>query len=263
MIIVTHGHPDHIGSTGRLQAHGVPVLAHRRDAEMLARRRADPAAYQAELQAWLAVCGVPAEEAADWSDLLASRLPRLTFAPDRFVEDGEQVTLGSLSLEVRWTPGHTPGHIVLWEPARRLLFTGDHVLPDLAPNVGIEPGWLDDPLRAYTESLEALAQTKEVTGLPGHGEPFDPAPRAAALLEHQRARSAAILEAVGAGAPDAYAIARRLWAADTWAGFSPYIRTNAIRTVSAHLARLFADGKVETGPVTWQFRLAARPVHLP
>ncbi len=47
------------------------------------------------------------------------------FTPDQWLEDGESVTVGSLRFEVRHVPGHTPGHVVFYQPEARLAFVGD------------------------------------------------------------------------------------------------------------------------------------------
>ncbi len=49
------------------------------------------------------------------------------------------------------TPGHTRGHVVFSDPASRLLFTGDHVLPTITPSIGFEPVATDNPLGDFLE----------------------------------------------------------------------------------------------------------------
>src|SRR5258705_12538692 len=75
---------------------------------------------------------------------------------DRFLADNDVVTVGGRDLRVIHTPGHSPGHIVLHMPSEALLFTGDHVLPHITPNVSAGPLGSADPLGDYLASLDLL-----------------------------------------------------------------------------------------------------------
>jgi hydroxyacylglutathione hydrolase len=99
-IIVTHGHIDHCGSAGIFAEElGVPIEGpHEDDRFWIARLEDDGRNY--------GVTGKP-------------------FEPDRWLVDGDTVTLGDLTLDVRHCPGHTPGHIVLHHPESRLAIVGD------------------------------------------------------------------------------------------------------------------------------------------
>lgn len=250
MVIVTHAHPDHMGSATRLQALGTRIFGHRADAGLYARRAADPTGYRDAVARWLTERGAPREDAAAWAASLAGRYERVRYVPDAFLGDDEEVRVGDLRLRATWTPGHTPGHLILTLPHRRLLFVGDHVLPSLAPNVGEAPDTPPNPLPAYLDSLRRLGRLRDVVGLPGHGDPFDVGPRAQALAAHQTARGRLVRQAVREGAHDANTVAARLWDAATWATFTPLLKTNAIATVSAHLARL--EARAEIVRETWR-----------
>src|SRR3989304_976853 len=63
---------------------------------------------------------------------------------------------GYFDFETTWTPGHSPGHICLYEPNRKILLTGDHVLPTITPNVSIHAQTHGSPLGDYMRSLELL-----------------------------------------------------------------------------------------------------------
>ena len=99
-IIVTHGHIDHCGSAGILAEElGVPIEGpHEDDRFWIARLEDDGKNY-----------GVPGKP----------------FEPDRWLVDGDQVTVGNLTFDIRHCPGHTPGHVVLHHPESKLAIVGD------------------------------------------------------------------------------------------------------------------------------------------
>ncbi len=83
--------------------------------------------------------------------------------PDVLLEHGDSVSLAGRQLRAVWTPGHTPGHLCLHEESENLLLTGDHVLPRISPNIGLQP---HPPLAAYLRSLEFLAAYDTAEALP-------------------------------------------------------------------------------------------------
>ena len=101
---------------------------------------------------------------------------------------------------MEWTPGHTPGHVIVWEDRLNLVLLGDHVLPTASPNIGIDPDLEGNPLPGYLESLRGLAARPGQVALPGHGHRFDLVARAQQLLAHQEDRAARVLAAVRDGA---------------------------------------------------------------
>ena len=98
---LTHGHLDHVGAVGELaQFYGVPVIG-------------------------------PHKEDDFWLEALSQQSKMFGFpVPERvdvtqWLEGGEQLTLGNYQFEVRFTPGHTPGHVVIYSKDLGLVWTGD------------------------------------------------------------------------------------------------------------------------------------------
>lgn len=142
-ILLTHGHLDHVGATGELKAKtGVPVIG-------------------------------PGRDDAFWIDALAQQAqmfgfpPVQGFAPDRWLAQGDSVTVGEETLEVYHCPGHTPGHVVLLHRAQRLAFVGDVLFRG-----GI--GRTDFPRGNHQQLIDSILHTllplgDDITFVPGHG----------------------------------------------------------------------------------------------
>src|SRR5437899_11094988 len=75
--------------------------------------------------------------------------------PDQLLGDEDEILLGDgRTLEVIWTPGHTPGHCCLLLKPERILFVGDHLLPKITPHVGLWPNGPENPLGHFPPSHE-------------------------------------------------------------------------------------------------------------
>jgi glyoxylase-like metal-dependent hydrolase (beta-lactamase superfamily II) len=180
-IVVSHGHVDHFGAARSvLEWHGgeVPVYAHPADIPKMeegGRRWRDALPHYA---AYFARLGVPAEVMqAAAGDIGASLKLARRLAKVRAAPVGEVLRLAHVALEVHHMPGHTPGVICLYDRARRIFFSDDHLLEKVSPNPLIElgPGGEEGawrPLVAYLESVGRLHALEVELVLPGHAEPF-------------------------------------------------------------------------------------------
>jgi len=90
--------------------------------------------------------------------------------PDVWLGAGEVVTVGSRTLDVVATPGHTRGHVVFVDSERDLLFAGDHVLPSITPSIAVEPDPRPLALRDYLDSLRLVRAMPDRMLLPAHGD---------------------------------------------------------------------------------------------
>ncbi len=94
--------------------------------------------------------------------------PKLeTFTPDRWLHDGDTVTVGEMALEVRHCPGHTPGHVVFFHRGERIAFVGDVLFRGSIGRTDFPRGDHATLLRSITERLWPLGD--DVTFVPGHG----------------------------------------------------------------------------------------------
>ncbi|NIF20675.1 MBL fold metallo-hydrolase [Candidatus Pantoea multigeneris] len=142
-ILLTHGHLDHVGAAAELAAF-----------------------YQVEIVG-------PHRNDAFWLENLPTQSQMFGFAhceplqPNRWLEEGDVVTVGEVSLQVLLCPGHTPGHIVFYDAAGRLLVSGDVIFRGGVGRTDFPQGSHEDLITAIHTKLLPLGD--DVTFLPGHG----------------------------------------------------------------------------------------------
>ncbi len=169
-VLITHGHPDHGGMAGRLQEkHQSKIWLHELDVAS-SHTFADRKGLDLdELRVFLEHNGLsPADADAFLKQELPFRRFVADFEPDRTLKGGEELVVGDFVFEVVWTPGHTPGHVCLYEKNRKILITGDHVLPQITPNVSLEKSDRGNPLATYMESLTKIESLDVEVMLPAH-----------------------------------------------------------------------------------------------
>lgn len=269
-IVVTHGHADHGGQApGLRERSGAPIWLHRRDAPLVSRERPVDAADPDGLVDWLARYGFPPEEAEGARRSVGGALgPVHLYEPDRLLDGGETFAAGPYRFEVIWTPGHTPGHVCIYEATRRLVLTGDHLFGRAAPNVRLMPYSPLDMMRQYIDSLRRIGELPAERGLPGHGEPFERvAERAELVVRHQLSRREHLRGLMLERPRTAYELAQVVWgpgARTTWDTFHARLRRNAALTLAAHLELLALDGEIarqDDGTVA--FARSSRPAGRP
>lgn len=169
--------------------------------------------------------------------------------PTAWLDDGEQIDLGSRTLEVRATPGHTRGHVVFRDVAAGLLFAGDHVLPHITPSIGYEAAAEELPLSSYLASLRLTRDLPDALLLPAHGPVTASAhERVDELLAHHAGRFEAIRDRLERGDSTAFEIASSLpWtrAARRLDDLETMHAAMAVLETKAHLDVLVELGEVD------------------
>jgi glyoxylase-like metal-dependent hydrolase (beta-lactamase superfamily II) len=261
-LVVTHIHPDHYGAAGLLAGDGgADLYLHRLEVPLVNPRYVELEHLVKEVHKYLLVNGVPADEAEVLSNSQRALSQVVSPAEPAVQLDGaEMLDMGRRVLRVEWTPGHSPGHICLWEREEKLLFAGDHMLPELSPNIGLHPHSTPDPLHEYLEGLQRLAAYAPRKILPAHGRPFgDAAGRVAILTAHHRRRLDQILEIVAGGEQNAWQVALKLWGPREML----YEKRLALQEGLAHLQALAVEGRLEKlvtpAAVRWRLSTAAHP----
>lgn len=142
-IFITHGHMDHAGATAELaERFSLPIEGpHIGD------------------KFW--IDGIP-EQSRQFG--LA---PAKSFTPDRWLKDGDQVRFGAITLDVYHCPGHTPGHVIFFDPASKIAQVGDVLFQGSIGRSDLPGGDHDTLIRSIKQKLWPLGA--DVVFVPGHG----------------------------------------------------------------------------------------------
>ncbi|RVX44380.1 glyoxylase-like metal-dependent hydrolase (beta-lactamase superfamily II) [Nonomuraea polychroma] len=245
-VVVTHFHPDHAGLAGQVrEVSGGWIAMHESDAALVTLMHELPESEHASFQTdMLRRAGADPGEAME-----AVSRPTPPARPDRELRDGDLVDLPGRKLRAVHTPGHTPGHICLHLEDADRLFTGDHVLPDITPHIGIYPFDRDDvdPLGDFLESLDRVGELGPLDALPAHEWIFQDVAARAAEIRHHHEEKLARLRALLAQRPEPLTIwevaAMMTWNRP-WDELSPMLRGMAAGEAAAHLRTLEARGAV-------------------
>ncbi|PCI58895.1 MAG: hypothetical protein COB37_12360 [Kordiimonadales bacterium] len=142
-ILLTHGHMDHAGGAAEIKEQfDLPIIG-------------------------------PHIEDKFWLDQIEEHAAKYGMAglrcctPDTWLKDGDEITFGNQKLAVLHTPGHTPGHVVLYNEERKVAFVGDVIFKGSIGRTDFPRGDMQTLLDAITEKLWPLGD--EVTFVPGHG----------------------------------------------------------------------------------------------
>ena len=251
-VVITHIHPDHYGLSSKIkQICGAPVAIHRVDAGFISPRYKDFDDLIKKTEEMLRQNGVPENELPQLKEASLWMNKYVTpDVPEVNLEDGDTISNDTFEFEVLWTPGHSPGHICLYERERRFILTGDHVLYDTTPHVGLNPQSGDNPLGNYISSLKKLERLKVHFILPGHGPMFNALGLIIEkILQHHEERKRAIMQALRDGLKTAYAVAQQIpWMVNegrrSFQDLEVWDRRMAVTETLAHLKLLMEEDRV-------------------
>ncbi len=250
-IAITHGHLEHYGAAriiARESGGSAVVAACAGDRRWIERGLDAP--WRRYLE-YYTLMGVPAGHRV----LLGALQGIFSFyaqtcAVERFLEDGEDVSLGERRVRVIATPGHTRGSVCLYLEDESALFSGDHILRHITPNAFV---MLDDapglPTRMsqleYFESLRKVELLGPRVVHPAHGRTITDLAATLAIYRRQfTARRERILSLIGDGCHTPYSIGRRLFPGIGGARL-PLELYLAVSEVFTHLQVLEKDGRVK------------------
>ena len=235
-LVVTHAHIDHFGLAGEVvRRSGGELWMHRRTELDLA-KYADPEEAVDRRAIMLADHGLYGHELTESSEGLRDWLPVMPSIgrPSTVLDGGERFVVGGREWEVVHTPGHSPGHVCLWNADERLLCSGDHLLRIVSPPVTFERGFEADPMGSYLASLEVVRSLAPEQVLPGHGTPFhDGARRAEAIAAGKRRRLAQVYDLISGRPRTATDLLDELFGAATLTGSQRHF---AMAEILAYLA---------------------------
>lgn len=247
-LFCTHAHIDHTGLARELAQAGVQVLVS--EGTLSDMRRFAIPEYRDVMVERLVAEGTPADEAPELADSIWSHVANFDDfgIPLGIVRPGGYVPCGRLKFEAIPTPGHSPGHTILWLPERKLAFLGDSVLFACSTCISFLGGE-KDTIGDQLASLELIAGLGVEHGFFGHGvQKGDVAERCLANRDHHLRRSARALAAVtdGPGRTGFELVPALGWHApfERWAETPALTRWFLVSESIAHLDHLVVEGKI-------------------
>src|SRR4030043_235087 len=218
-ILVTHVHPDHYGMAGRIKKiSGATIAMHRIEIASIGPRYVAMEELLQQTDRLLVANGLPHEEMVQLRDATVGLEHYVSpVPPDIILDDSDIIDLGAFTFRVIWSPGHSSGHICLYEPAKKILLSGDHILPKITPNISVHPQSKENPSGRQSRRLEEIKALDVKLTLPGHDRPFIRlAARIDEIIRHHGQRNAEILEAIGLKTITPYRIAQKItWGANS------------------------------------------------
>ena len=248
-LFLTHLHSDHTGlaptimegKNGRIYISEIDHNLLQSHMEGDSWKKADDLFYQE---------GFTREQLAELGKSNPARgLKPTKFFPAQHVADGDAIFVGRWKFVCVFVPGHTPGQMCLYCPEKKLMFTADHILFDITPNI-THWGSVEDSLGDYLDSLVKIRGYEMETALPAHRKnEMDVYVRIQQIIEHHLVRLCETVDALGAK-PDCNAteIAAHLkWSmrGKTWDEFPLSQRWFAVGETIAHLEYLMVRGLAE------------------
>jgi glyoxylase-like metal-dependent hydrolase (beta-lactamase superfamily II) len=167
-----------------------------------------------------------------------------TYAPDRVLASGDELTGPGWTLRAVATPGHTSNHLCFALPQEQALFTGDHVM-GWSTSVVSPP---DGDMAAYMASLALLMERDDIVYYPAHGEPVErPQRYVRGLMGHRRQREGQILRLLEGGTGVIPAMVERMYK-----GVDKRLYGAAGQSVLAHLIEMRDRGVVRQAGDAWE-----------
>jgi len=165
------------------------------------------------------------------------------------LKEGDTLSTGDYAFKCIETPGHTLGHMCLYEPDKKIFVSGDHILNDITPNIQL---WSDEwnPLKEYLASLDKIHELDIELVLPGHRSLFENCKnRIQELKHHHRNRLDEIISILEKGSMNAFQVASKMsWdiISDSWDLFPVSQKWFATGEAIAHLKYLKEKGIIKS-----------------
>jgi len=172
LVVCTHAHSDHCGQAVPItRAAGCELWIHPSH-ELMSRMVDDPEAVLARRLEVARQSGVPEEPLRRYAAQRENAEPGIIgpLEGDRDLLDGVTVQSDLGEWVVYETPGHAPSHVCLFQPERRLLISGDHLLGRIS--LYFEYGYSPNPVGEFLSSLDVVERLGARLCLAGHGRTF-------------------------------------------------------------------------------------------
>lgn len=240
---ITHLHTDHLGLVSSLVTDTSTIYFNQPDGD-----RITSGIFLDDLMNFARLNGFPEKE--------LQRIPHthpgfkfrskgpLSF---HFLKEGDTLRISDYVFRCVETPGHSKGHMCLYEPSKKIFVAGDHILDGITPTIAL---WSDEwnPLKEYLESLDRVYQLDIELVLPGHREVFrNPRERIRELKDHHQKRLDEIVAILRKGTKNAFQVASQMtWdiTYDSWDLFPVSQKWFATGEAISHLKYLEETGLI-------------------
>ena len=243
-VLLTHRHSDHTGQASQLEKQGARIYAG--DLEAVAiQSMANPAS-------WTGMNELVTMYGLQKYDISTNDHPGYKFRSEPIshitvLAEGELLKYGDYTFSVVNIPGHTPGHIGLYEEKYRLFFGGDHILGSITPNITFW-NFEQDSLAQYFSSLRKIREMEIDWVFTAHREMvLNHKGRIDELLGHHEKRLAEIMNILPDGRKSACEVASHMtWEikAKSWEEFPKPQKWFATGESAAHLEYLYNTGRI-------------------
>lgn len=250
-IVVTHHHPDHYGLAGWMQSRsGARVWMSERAHAEAGLAWGSGAILDEALPLFFLRHGMPEVWIQGIREHLESFRPEVTPQPEvTYINEAEPFVMGSRKWQVLMTGGHAPGHVSLYHGGSGQIFCGDAVLPQISPNVGLQPGSDPQPLRTYLQGLRELRSLEVQLAFPGHREPFSGfTARADSLLRHHEERLDTTAALLAGGPQSGFAVCEGLFRSRIATAHQMRFAMSEALAHLAELVRRERAAEMEDGP---------------
>jgi glyoxylase-like metal-dependent hydrolase (beta-lactamase superfamily II) len=239
-MIISHYHPDHYGFSGRLQElTGANVFMTEVDKNTVLNIW-DPSKINF-LKENYRKCGMSDEIANSLAGNEAGFTSLVNPHPrvERYLQEGDKLVFGKYEYEIVKAPGHSDGLICLYNKEKSVLFSTDHILPKITPNISYHFLGDKNPLHSYFQSLKKFKRFDVEYIIPSHGKPFTNAnKRIDEIILHHEERLSKLVGLLGTPST-VYEICHKLFGRN----FNAHEMKFAIGETIAHLEYLVNRGE--------------------
>jgi len=244
---ITHLHADHLGLVSNLATDTSKVYFNKADADVI--KSLSQGAWLKKEANFACRNGFPEDE-LQW---VIKNHPGVKHSQKDYVDfyilkEGDTISIGDYSFRCIETPGHTKGHLCLYEPNKKLFISGDHILSDITPNIS---SWSNEEnsLKEYLKSLDKVYSLDVELVLPGHRRTFkNYKERIQELKHHHQIRANEVLSILEKGKQNAFQVASQMsWdmTYEFWSQFPSAQKWFATGEAMAHIRYLEERGQIQ------------------
>jgi glyoxylase-like metal-dependent hydrolase (beta-lactamase superfamily II) len=246
---LTHMHADHAGLVSSLATNTSKIYFSQADADVINDINSASTNLWEKQSNFAHLNGFPEDELQK----AIKNHPGYKYSPKGhldfyIVKEGDTISIGKYLLKCVETPGHTRGHTCLYEPSKKLFFSGDHILIDITPNIQLFSDEAN-PLDEYLTNLDKVYNLDIDLALPGHRGTFkNYKERIQELKHHHETRANEVLSILNEGGKNAFQVASQMtWdiSYEDWGLFPISQKWFATGEAIAHLKYLEEKGKVQ------------------